>query len=365
MNVSPAGCRSTDRRSSLTSTIDRGLSFLTSRQLPSGQFPIEGTHYADQRTEPDASIFATTHIVYSLGFVGGPSAARMIARALDYFLAEMRPNGLWRYWNKDAVWSGRRVDPFIPADLDDTASVSFLLRRHGVAFPDNATLCVLNRNQTGLFYTWLMMRPTATLNPRYWWTMVREVNVQRLALFWKMTEAGYRDIDGVVNANVLLYLGARPETAASIDWLKGIVRGNREADCDKWYRNAFSFWYALSRTYHAGVEAFGDVRAEVVAKVENASDPSGRIGEHALHTAAAMNTLLNFGGGDNPGVLDRAAAHLLATQADDGGWPSAPYYYGGPSLKAMSWGSRELTTGLCLEALARIAANGATGLPRE
>ena len=70
-----------------------------------------------------------------------------------------------------------------------------------------------------------------------------------------------------------------------------------------------------------------------------------------MHTALALNTLANMGM-DSP-LIARGIDHLLATQHADGGWPSAPYYYGGPK-QSVSWGSRELTTGLCLEALSRM-----------
>jgi hypothetical protein len=332
--------------------MERGVEFLASRQLPSGQFPVEATIHNRQITTLDQSLFATTHIVYSLDFVPGPLARGMIARGMEYFSAEMTGHGLWRYWNKDAVWGGRKITPFIPADLDDTANVSYLLRRHGISFPDNRRLILLNRNAAGLFYTWLMLRPARTINLRYWWTMLQELTLQRLTLFWKTTEAGYLDVDGVVNANVLLYLGECPQTAAIVNWMIEIIRTGGEATCDKWYRDSFSFYYALSRNYRAGVRALGLVGPEIVARLRDAAKSSGQIGDNPLHTALAANTLLNLGAGADHTLIDRALHYLLKTQGADGNWPSAPYYYGGPK-KAVSWGSPELTTGLCVEALAR------------
>ena len=67
-----------------------------------------------------------------------------------------------------------------------------------------------------------------------------------------------------------------------------------------------------------------------------------------------MNTLLNLGVGADAALIDRTLDYLLDTQSARRSWPSAPYYYGGP-LKAVSWGPPQLTTGLCLEALARNA----------
>ncbi len=339
-------------RPNVSSAADRGLSFLASRQLPSGQFPVEATIQSQQVTRPDQSLFATTHILYSLAFVPGNLTRGMIARGLGYFTAEMTGRGLWRYWNRDAKWGGREISAFIPADLDDTANVSYLLRRHGVPFPDNRPLMLLNRNRAGLYYTWLMLRPAPTLSPRYWLTMLRELTVERATLFWKTTEAGYLDIDGVVNANALLYLGECPETAAIVHWLIEIVQTGREATCDKWYRDAFSLYYALSRNYWAGVRTLGVVVPEILARLRGAAAGTGQIGENCLQTALAVNTMLNLGVEANAAFIARALDYLLATQSAAGSWPSAPYYYGGPK-KAVSWGSAELTTGLCLEALVR------------
>ena len=201
-----------------------------------------------------------------------------------------------------------------------------------------------------LFYTWLVLRPRLTLNPLYWRTLLAEFTLPRYVAFWKITEAGYGDIDGVVNANVVLYLGDRPETRQAISWLIAIVESGREMVCDKWYRDPFTFYYALSRNYHAGIEAFNTVRQPILARLAGAVREDGQIGENILHTALAPDTLLSYG--DRTGSLARAVEFLRLNQSEDGSWPGASYYYGGPK-KATSWGSAELTTGICLEALHR------------
>jgi len=230
------------------------------------------------------------------------------------------------------------------------ACVSSLLQCYGVDFPDNRSLMLLNRDRTGLFYTWLVFRPTLTLNPLYWRTLCSEFTILRYTAFWKGPESEYNDIDGVVNANVLFYLGDRPETRRVISWLIEIVQSGREAVCDKWYRDPFTFYYALSRNRHAGIEAFDAVREPILARLAGAAQGDGQIGENALHTALAANTLINYD--DRSTLLVRAVEFLQRTQGENGSWPGAPYYYGGPK-KATSWGSAELTTGLCLEALHR------------
>lgn len=344
------------------SAIDRSLTFLSARQLSSGQFPIQFTaHYKpDVPVIDDSSPFATSHIVYSLGFLPSSEVQPMLDRAMAYLLSEMTSVGLWRYWNRDAVWEGRRIFSFIPADLDDTANHSWLLRRHCIAFPDNRHLVLNNRDTQGRFYTWFVPRLSATAGLRYWRAVLGEVTLARMTIFWKTTEAAYNDVDAVVNANVLLYLGERPETIPVVEWLARIVEDGREAESDKWYRDIFTFYYALSRCHHVGIHGFAHLRERIRDRLEAEVRGDGSIGENPMQTALALNTLFNMGI-DAP-FTGPATTHLLAVQAEDGSWPATPYYYGGPQ-KSVSWGSRELTTGLCLEALARAGKVGKDALP--
>ena len=332
--------------------IGRGLGFLAAGQLESGQFPIECTwHYKPgSPTAADASPFATAHIVYSLGFLPPDDVQPMLDRALAYLRREMSRAGLWRYWNRDAVWDGRRIHSFIPADLDDTASHSWLLRRYGIDFPENRHIFLHNRDAQGRFFTWFVPRVRATADLLYWRAVLGEVTVARLTVFWRTTEAAYHDVDAVVNANVLLYLGETPETAPVVRWLARIVEEGREAESDKWYRDIFTFHYALSRCHHAGIGGFAHLREQIRDRLAAEARTDGSIGEGPMHTALALNVLSNMG--IEAHFVESAVSYLHATQAEDGSWPSAPYYYGGPK-KLVSWGGRELTTGLCLEALAR------------
>jgi len=338
-------------------SVCNGIEFLHARQLENGQFPIEMTTLSNGvvSTEPDEALFATAHIVYSIGFCENAIATIMVKRSLNYFRNEMTGHGLWRHWNKSSMRGNRKLYPFIPADLDDMANISYLLRRHGVEFPDNRKLFLLNRNRDGLFYTWLMLRPTFTLNLRYWQTVISEFNIPRFTIFWKVTEAGYSDVDGVVNANVLLYLGKSGTVRPVVDWLCNVVRSGQEAECDKWYRDIFTFHYALSRLYLDGNSSFQPIRDVAIERMNRSAHPGGCIGENVLHTALAVSTLLNYGAAND--TVEHAIGYMLDNQDSDGSWPAYPYYYGGP-LKVAHWGSRELTTGLCLEALQRAVLAG-------
>lgn len=333
-------------------SLQNGLRFLQSRQMPSGQFPVEMTTISNgvTRVEPDDALFSTAHIIYSIGQIPDPVATGITNRGLDYFQNEMTGHGLWRHWNKDSVRAGRRLAPFIPADLDDMCCISYLLHRHGRQYPDNKRLVALNRNRAGLFYTWMMLRPTLTLNLLYWRSMFAEFNLQRFTIFWKVTEAGYLDIDGVVNANIVLYLGETRTTAAAISWLNKIVLEGREAECDKWYRDVYTFHYAVSRIVADGSNMFAEIREIALRRLRSVVCADGMLGNNVLHSALAIISLLNWRAPSE--AVDRAVANLISTQQPDGSWPSEIYYYGGPK-KVAHWGSAELTTGICLEALHR------------
>ncbi len=335
----------------ISQAIERGLAFLSARQMPSGQFPVERTvvqHDGSHETAPDISLFATAHIAHSLGYLPHAPAREMLNHALQFFLDEMEGPGLWRHWGRDDA-NNRR---FIPADVDDIASISSLLRQHGRAFPDNRAIVRANRNHTGLFYTWLILRPQPTLSRAWWRAVLSELNLPRLTVFWRYTEAARGDVDAVVNANVLLYLGERDETRPVIAWLREIIEQGKEANCDKWYRDSFTFYYAVSRAFASGVKSLGFAGAFCLARLAENIGPDGVIGENALHTALALNALRNFD--LRPDFCAAAVGYLLRAQDDDGSWDSTVFYYGGPKRLAL-WGSAELTTGLCLEALQHYA----------
>jgi hypothetical protein len=150
---------------------------------------------------------------------------------------------------------------------------------------------------------------------------------------------------------VLLYLGERQETRAVTEWLVQIIHDGTEAVCDKWYRDRYSFYYALSRSHHRGVSSFSETIGTILSRLEAACCADGKIGDHVLHTALAVNSMMNLG--VCPSYFDAAVDYIAQSQGEDGSWESQPLYYGGPQLST-SWGSPELTTGLCLEALARV-----------
>ena len=185
---------------------------------------------------------------------------------------------------------------------------------------------------------------------RYWRLVLPQlVFFPRLVAFWRSSEAAPNDVDCVVNANVLLYLGESAETDPAIDYLIDTVRRHREGECDKWHRRPLSVYYMLSRAYFNGARRLGVVRDLVIERIRALGRRAGGFGNE-LESALGACALLNVDAA--PSELDRSVEYLLDTQDRSGAWPKTPLYWGGPK-KMYGWGSEELTTALCVEALAR------------
>jgi len=335
----------------LDAGIVRGLGFLRRSQLPSGEFKVymSTDNSLEKDCVVDSSPFPTALIAYSLGFADPSEAGGMLEKSLRFFLAEMEGPGLWRYWTKQ-----HKYHSVIPPDLDDVACVSYVLRRHGVEFPSNLKLVFANRDPVGRFYTWLTPRWPMPRVPSYWHVVLRQwLSPLKMYYFWKLNESEPGDVDCVVNANVLFYLGGSPETLPVVEYLKDVVRRGEEGCCDKWHLNRFMFYYVVSRNYDAGVSALGEVRDQAMGRIVAASNPDGSLGESVLETALAVCALLYWKGA--PAEVERGVRFLLGRQREGGEWPRAALYYGGPK-KYYGWGSEELTTGFCLEALLRYRA---------
>ena len=323
--------------------IERGVAFLESRQLASGEVPVLTSCDAAMRGEciPDPSVFPTALVANALAST--PRAHRVHARALDFLLREMDEHGLWRHWTREHPGHAH-----LPPDLDDTAMASAALVAAGRAIPPNRELLLANRDRRGLFFTWITLRAR--------WTNARH---QRIALaqlrhplilysFVRRTSAAPNDVDAVVNANVLAYLGVSDEAQPVVTHLMGVLRGNHETTCDKWYESPFAVWYFFSRALRGIAPEAG-----AIIMTRMAATPRASALEHALAACVSMWW-------DRPADDDIRA--ILDAQLETGGWLRAGLYYGGRKRRrdgslaprppgTPHWGSEELTTAFCIEAL--------------
>jgi len=311
--------------SSIRRAIEKGVAFLESAQLPSGEIPIETSPTPEMSGDcvRDPVVFPAALAARALSITS--SAARVRSRALDFLLREMEPDGLWRYPSSEHPGHDH-----IPLDVDDTSIASAALLAAGREVPDNRRFLLANRNRSGLFRTWIVR----------WWPHPRKIY-----RFFRHTTAEVGDVDAVINANVVIYLGDCEETRSAIAHMLAVLRANGEMMSTKWYESRFTVWYFFS---HALREIAPEAGEMIVPRIEAATP------RNALDLALAASTLL---------LWNRApdVQPLIDAQLPSGAWPRAGFYHAG--LKRISpnefqptppwWGSEALTTVLAVEALSR------------
>src|SRR5437868_1358092 len=200
--------------SAIRRAIEKGVAFLESAQLPSGEIPIEISPTPEMSGDcvREPVVFPAALAARTLSITS--SAARVRSRALDFLLREMEPDGLWRHPSSDKPGYS-----YTPLDVDDTSLASVALTAAGREIPDNRRFLLANRERSGLFRTWIVRwrrHPLMTYR------------------FFKYT-AERRDVDAVVNANVVVYLGVCEETRPVIEHLLAALRANREMLSTIWY----------------------------------------------------------------------------------------------------------------------------------
>lgn len=299
----------------LAPSVRRGLRFLYDHQLPCGEFRTYASPTIDMRvTRYDSAIFVTTFVLYSIARIDHPCVTTMRNKAISFLTEEMKSPGLFQYYTSKNTLS-------IEYDLDDTACASVALERsHPLVIGGyNVEYFMENRNEGDLFYSWVGV------------------------------EAPANDVDSIVNANVVLYLGDRDETKSACRYLIDTIKRDYVSDSYRYYFDDMTLYYAVSRAYAHGTSSLSEARDALIEKVLQFSKDDGSFGNE-LATACAMCSLTNFGY-DGVTRLRAAARYLKEQQRADGSWRRIGMY----NQPGVCYGSEELTTALCLEALINVA----------
>ncbi|MET4107520.1 hypothetical protein [Hymenobacter sp. UYP22] len=343
-----------DWQNQLQQAVQRAVSYLRQRQSADGQFvsycaldlPMQGWRYTD------SAVFPTALVAHSLLHVPASAETDLIlTRATDFFRNQMNHGGLWNHFTNI-----HHLRHLCPLDIDDTACVSAILQARGVncPVPTNKPLILANRNSKGLFYSWFLLRPRWVANRTFWRVAAQELlHPLKSILFWYGVEAKRNDVDAVVNANALYYLGAIPETQAVISFLLRVIANEEEGTCDLWYLDIFFVYYSFTRCYYAGITQLEPLRQPIITRILAQAQPDGRLGKTLVDTAWAVCTLINLQ--CYPPELEPAVSYILQAQEVTGEWPRWLVYYGGPK-RLLGWGSEEITTAFCMEALTRYSA---------
>ncbi|MDD4650669.1 MAG: hypothetical protein PHQ34_00410 [Methanothrix sp.] len=291
----------------IDAAIERGIDFLVENQLDSGEFPtrvaviprMEGGRLYN-------SPFVTSFVLYSVKGLRHPKLDQMIQNALCFLQDEQEEGGIWRFHTKKNLYHKLQK---LPPDLDDISVVSHILKTYGVHFDDNHDLISGNLDQEHRYLTWI--------GPSF-----------------------ANDVDCVVNANVLLYLGENDQHICT--YINNAIRG--DLPFSKWYFDKLFFYYIVSRAFENGITDLNINKDIIIDQVLRRQRNNGSFGND-LHSAFAMNILHNFNFAGN--AIEKGTEYMADKQNTDGSWD----IFGFCSAINAFYGSKALTTALALEAL--------------
>ena len=316
----PAGLARAARQS-----IRRGLVFLQSTLDENGAWHCIRFNTADPDVPRhyERPPFVSAYCALALENCREPQARAMCNATRAYLGGTIEYPGFWRYYRH------------LPQDLDSSALSSLVIGNHPwILLGRNVLRMLANRDENGCFLTWVLADDEPEVVSRF-----------RI------------EADPVVNANVIAYLGDRPETRAAQRWLEAMVIEDRIDGSSKWYPDNVSIYYAITRAMVCAPSSLDQIRSILADRILGLRDENGEFG-NVLQTAQALSALYNVG---SLGRIDakREVERFVRSQHEDGSWPEL-LAFGDQTLR---WGvvgqighaSEALTSAFCIEALERLA----------
>ncbi len=184
------------------------------------------------------------------------------------------------------------------------------------------------------------------------------------------------DVDAVVNANVLAYLGDSEETRAAQRWLEALVADRREDGASPYYIEPLDLHFALARATRFRDGLFRALRPTLVSRFRERLDADGGL-DDPMRTAQALSGLDMLAADLEEAALAAVVERLIEDQRRDGSWRPCPAW-GTPAWWAdwvaankgpqhvrpqLGFASELITTAFCIEAMQRSL--GASGRERR
>ena len=307
--------------------IRRGLAFLASAIDDNGAWHCIRFNLADPDIPRhfERPPFIAAFCVLALECCRGAQAMAIRTATVKYLAETMEYPGLWRYYRH------------LPPDLDSTALSSLVLAARPVhplmLLGRNVPRILANRDEEGLFRTWMLAEGEPDVVSRF-----------RI------------EADPVVNANVIAYLGDRPETRNAQAWLAATIAAGNLEGASKWYPELVSVYYATSRAMLRTRPALDGLRPVLADQILGLRDEQGDFC-NILETAQAISALYNIGCLERTGAK-RALEKFIGSQRADGSWPEL-LAFGDQALKwgkigQIGHGSESVTAAFCIEAMERL-----------
>ena len=305
--------------------IRRGLAFLESTIDANGAWHCIRFNVADPDIPRhfERPPFVSALCALALESSDEPRARAICTATKAYLIDTIEYPGLWRYYRH------------LPLDLDSTSLCSMVVGTHPwIWLGRNVPGILANQDEDGRFMTWVLQEGEPDV-----------VSPFRI------------EADPVVNANVIAWLGDRPETGDAQRWLEALVTDGGLEGSSKWYPDTVAIHYAIARAMVRAKPALDSLRPILADRILGLRDREGGFG-NVLQTAQAVSALYSAGG---LGRIDakREVERLMNSQRADGSWPEL-LAFGDQSLKwgvvgQIGHGSEAVTSAFCIEALERLA----------
>ncbi len=304
--------------------IRRGLAFLESTIDANGAWHCIRFNVADPDIPRhfERPPFVSALCALALESSDEPRARAICTATKAYLTDTIEYPGLWRYYRH------------LPPDLDSTSLCSMVVGTHPwIWLGRNVPGMLANRDEEGRFMTWVLQEGEPDV-----------VSPFRI------------EADPVVNANVIAWLGDRPETGDARRWLEALVTDGNLEGSSKWYPDTVAIHYAIARAMVRAKPALDPLRPILADRILGLRDRKGGFG-NVLQTAQAVSALHDAG---SLGRIDamREVERLMNSQRGDGSWPEL-LAFGDQSLKwgvvgRIGHGSESVTSAFCIEALERL-----------
>ena len=335
--------------------IERGLAYIFTRQLASGEFPSYIARDSNCKDlHIDGTIFPTVLLGISLKEVKRNFPARQ-SQSMDcclenienYLLANQWYPNVWHYWNKSSLYFN-----FQPPDIDDTVCASIFLEDSYPAVKENAYLFYFLGRRKGLYNTWMVPRLRNFFSYHgciYNWRF--RINPIKALKYFTSTPASYNDADNVIQANILHYLGDCDHSKSLKTYIEQFITLDSEYR-DKCYHRELFFLYAISRSLSNGVIFNDNFHKKLAYRINTFWDEEkGFYGQDILDNALAIIALSNI----NSAVQPKSIEKIYNAQFANGGWGNFTIYFGGYQGRKKhdywGWSCDSLTSMYCIEAL--------------
>ncbi len=310
----------------INTVIFSSLTALKNAQLPTGEFTMSSCGYREsgERCVTDSTPVFTAYVLSALElYKENPILQDVIPKAIEFLKSESVSSSVWRSTTSLSGAQNLRPDIVdqvsqnVLPDFDTTALVSQTINFYTGTPPENKEIIREHQTPEGAYFLW-HKQANGEQNP---------------------------EVDCGAVLNVALYLGN--ENLPVCDYMKKILTSQRS--CSLYYPDGPIIDYLVGRAYENGVHCLGELRMKILERLAARRHFNGSYGNE-LETAFAVSTRIRFS--DTSGI-QKSVSWLLSQVKQDGFWDRQVLYsYRAPKNVYYTYGSKELTTGFVLEALA-------------